>query len=42
MGVLKTYIGKKVLIRPQGFLDSQNVSLIITPQDINSFKTRKI
>ena len=42
MGVLKTYIEKKVLMRPQGFLDSQNVSLIITPQDINNFKSRKI
>jgi CheY-specific phosphatase CheX/anti-anti-sigma regulatory factor len=42
MGVLKSYIGKKVLIRPQGFLDSQNAGLLITPQDINNFKNRKI
>ncbi|WP_236619541.1 MULTISPECIES: STAS domain-containing protein [unclassified Lebetimonas] len=42
MGVLKSYTGKKVLIRPQGFLDSQNASLIITPQDINNFINRKI
>jgi anti-anti-sigma regulatory factor len=42
MAVLKTYIGKKVLIRPQGFLDSQNAGLIITPQDITNFINRKI
>jgi CheY-specific phosphatase CheX/anti-anti-sigma regulatory factor len=42
MSVLKSYIGKKVLIRPQGFLDSQNASLIITPQDITKFKNKKI
>jgi CheY-specific phosphatase CheX/anti-anti-sigma regulatory factor len=42
MSVLKSYIGKKVLIRPQGFLDSQNVSYLITPQDMINFETRKI
>ena len=42
MGVLKSYIGKKVLLRPQGFLDSNNASLIITPQDINNFINRKV
>ncbi|GAX88182.1 conserved hypothetical protein [Lebetimonas natsushimae] len=42
MGVLKSYIGKKVLIKPQGFLDSQNAGMLITPQDINNFKNRKV
>jgi len=42
MGVLKSYMGKKVLLRPQGFLDSNNASLIITPQDISSFINRKV
>lgn len=42
MGVIKSYLGKKVLIKPQGFLDSQNAGLLITPQDITNFKNRKI
>jgi len=42
MAVLKSYIGKKVLIRPQGFLDSNNASLMITPQDISNFINRKV
>jgi CheY-specific phosphatase CheX/anti-anti-sigma regulatory factor len=42
MSVIKSYIGKKVLIRPQGFLDSNNAGLIITPNDINNFEKRKI
>jgi len=42
MGVVKSYIGSKVYYRPQGFLDANNASLIITPNDIKSFENRKI
>lgn len=42
MGVVKSYLGSKVYYRPQGFLDANNASLIITPNDIKSFESRKI
>ena len=42
MGVVKSFLGNKVYLRPQGFLDSANASLIITPNDIKNFENRKI
>jgi len=42
MGVVKSFLGSKVYLRPQGFLDANNASLIITPNDIKSFENRKI
>jgi len=42
MGVVKSYIGSKVYYRPQGFLDANNASLIITPNDIKTFENRKV
>jgi len=42
MGVVKSYLGSKVYYRPQGFLDAANAALIITPNDIKNFETRKI
>jgi len=42
MGVVKSYIGRKAYLRPQGFLDASNAAYIITPQDIKNFQARKI
>ena len=42
MGVVKSFLGSKVYLRPQGFLDSSAASLIITPNDIKTFESRKI
>jgi len=42
MGVVKSFIGKKVYYRPQGFLDTSNASLIITPNDINNLVKKNI
>jgi len=42
MGVVKSYIGSKVYYRPQGFLDANNASLIITPNDIKTFESKNI
>jgi len=38
----KTFKNSAVLIKPQGFLDSNNVTLIITPVDIRNFENTKI
>ena len=38
----KTYKGGVVIIKPQGFLDGNNVSLIITPADIRHFKEKRV
>jgi CheY-specific phosphatase CheX len=40
--VPKTFKKSAVIIKPQGFLDSYNASLLITPADINNFERRKI
>ena len=42
MGVVRSFLGSKVYYRPQGFLDANNASLIITPNDIKNFENRKI
>ncbi len=42
MGVVKSYLGAKVYYRPQGFLDANNASLIIMPNDIKNFENRKV
>ena len=42
MGVIKSFIGAKLLIKPQGFLDSQMASEIITPIDIQKIESRNI
>jgi CheY-specific phosphatase CheX/anti-anti-sigma regulatory factor len=42
MSILKSYLNKKVLIKPQGFLDSLNAGEIITPLDIENFTNKKI
>jgi len=42
MGVIKNIKGNKVFYRPQGFLDAQAVSEIITPVDINMMEKRGI
>jgi len=42
MGVVKSFLGPKVYYRPQGFLDSNNAAMIITPNDIKTFENRKI
>jgi len=38
----KTFKKGTVIIKPQGFLDGNNVTLTITPSDMNSFKQKKI
>ena len=38
----KTYKSGVVIIKPQGFLDGNNVSLIITPADIKHFKEKRV
>ena len=38
MGVIKSFLGNKVYIRPQGFLDASNAALIITPNEIKIFE----
>ena len=42
MGVIKSFLGKKVYYKPQGFLDSSAVSEIITPVDISLIEKKKI
>jgi CheY-specific phosphatase CheX len=42
MGVVKSFMGSKVYYRPQGFLDANNASMIITANDINAFENRGI
>jgi len=42
MGVVKSFLGNKVYIRPQGFLDASNAALIITPNEIKNFEKREI
>ncbi len=42
MGVIKSFTGSKLLIKPQGFLDSQMASEIITPFDIQKIQSRDI
>ena len=41
MGVIKSFLGKKVYYKPQGFLDSSAVSEIITPVDISLIEKKK-
>jgi CheY-specific phosphatase CheX len=38
----KTFKGTAVIIKPQGFLDGNNINLLITPADINNFERKKI
>ena len=38
----KTFKKGTVIIKPQGFLDGNNVTLTITPSDMNSFKQKKL
>jgi len=38
----KTFKKNSVIIKPQGFLDGNNVNLVITPSDIKNFKQKKI
>ena len=42
MGVIKSFRGSKLLIKPQGFLDSQMASEIITPPDIQRIENNNI
>ena len=42
MGVIKNFIGNKFLIKPQGFLDSNAASELITPIDIERIRNREI
>ena len=42
MGVIKNFIGNKFLIKPQGFLDSNSASELITPLDIEKIRKRDI
>ncbi|WP_457561446.1 chemotaxis protein CheX [Caminibacter sp.] len=42
MGVIRNFVGNKVLYRPQGFLDAQNAAEIITPVDISSMEKRGV
>ena len=38
----KTFKKGAVILRPQGFLDGNNINLLITPNDIKNFKQKKI
>ena len=40
--VPKTFKKGTVILKPQGFLDGNNVNLIITPSDMNLFEQKKI
>ena len=42
MGVIRTFKGKTVYYRPQGFLDAEAVGEIITPAEISMFEKRGI
>ena len=42
MGVIKSVIDLKVYIKPQGFLDFNNVSSLITPKDKDEFLKKRI
>ena len=42
MGVIKSFVGSKVYLRPQGFLDANNAAMIITPTDLKLFENKKI
>ena len=42
MGVIKSFTGSKLLIKPQGFLDVEMAGEIITPLDIQKIKTRNV
>ncbi len=42
MGVIKNIINNKLLIKPQGFLDANAASELITPLDIDKIKKRNI
>ena len=37
----KTFKKGAVILRPQGFLDGNNINLLITPNDIKNFKQKK-
>ena len=41
-GVIKSFLGNKVYLKPQGFLDSHNASLIITAKEIKQFENKNI
>ncbi len=42
MAVIKNVLGNKIIYKPQGFLDSNCVSEIITPLDINMMEKKNI
>ncbi|WP_456479122.1 chemotaxis protein CheX [Nautilia sp.] len=42
MGVVKSFLGPKAYYRPQGFLDANNVRMIITPADLKAFEQKNI
>ena len=42
MGVIKNFVNNKFLIKPQGFLDSNAASELITPLDIEKMRKRDI
>ncbi|NPA87420.1 MAG: chemotaxis protein CheX [Epsilonproteobacteria bacterium] len=42
MGVIRSFQGKKVYYKPQGFLDAEAVGEIITPADISLFEKKGV
>ncbi len=42
MGIIKNFLGNKLLIKPQGFLDANAASDYITPLDIERIKSKEI